>query len=63
MAKHAVPVEAMGNANKIVSWKHGGKFPLGTHQHRWEDNFKIDLEEIGCENINMINMVQDRGQL
>jgi len=25
-----------------------GKRQLGRHRHRWEDNIKIDLEEVGC---------------
>jgi hypothetical protein len=25
-----------------------GKIPLGRHRHRWEDNIKIDLQEVGC---------------
>ena len=24
-----------------------GKRPLGTHRHRWEDNIKMDLQEVG----------------
>jgi len=26
-----------------------GKRPLGTPRHRWEDNVKIDHQEVGCE--------------
>jgi hypothetical protein len=25
-----------------------GKRPLGRPRHRWEDNIKIDLHEVGC---------------
>ena len=25
-----------------------GKRPLGRPRHRWEDNIKIDLQEVGC---------------
>ena len=26
-----------------------GKRPLGRHRHRWEDNIKMDLQEVGWE--------------
>jgi len=25
-----------------------GKIPLGRPRHRWEDNTKMDLQEVGC---------------
>jgi hypothetical protein len=25
-----------------------GKIPLGRPKHRWENNIKIDLQEVGC---------------
>jgi hypothetical protein len=46
----------------LLVGKHGGKLPLGIHWHKWEDNIKIDLGEIGCETINIINLAQDRDQ-
>jgi len=38
-----------------------GKSPLGRHRHRWEDNIKIDLQEVGrgCED--WMELAQDRG--
>jgi hypothetical protein len=32
--------------------KFGGKRPLGRISHRWEDNIKMDLREIGWEIVN-----------
>ena len=32
---------------KIVSGKPTGKRPLGRPRRRWEDNIRMDLEEIG----------------
>jgi len=26
-----------------------GKRPLGRPRHRWEDNNKMDLQEVGCD--------------
>ena len=32
----------------VVVEKPWGKRPLRTPRHRWEDNIKMDLEEVGC---------------
>jgi hypothetical protein len=29
-------------------------------RHRWEDNIKMDLQEVGCEGMDWIKLVQDR---
>jgi hypothetical protein len=38
------------------------KRPLGRHRHRWEDNIKLDLREIGINGANWIQLAQDRVQ-
>jgi hypothetical protein len=35
------------NAYKISGGKREGKRPLGIPRHRWEDNIKMNLKEIG----------------
>ena len=27
---------------------------------RWEDNIKMDLQEVGCQDMDWIDLVQDR---
>jgi hypothetical protein len=39
-----------------------GKRPLGRSTHRWEDNIKLDLREIGIDGANWILLAQDRVQ-
>jgi hypothetical protein len=39
-----------------------GKIPLGRPRHRWEDNIKTDLREIGWDGMDWIDLVQDRDQ-
>jgi hypothetical protein len=39
-----------------------GKRPLGRPRHRWEDNIKMDLREIGVNGVNWIQLAQDRVQ-
>ena len=34
--------------------------PLGRPRCRWEDNIKIDLQEVGLEVIDWIELAQDR---
>jgi hypothetical protein len=37
-----------------------GKRPLGLPRCRWEDNIKIDLQELECGNMDWIGLAQDR---
>jgi hypothetical protein len=34
--------------------------PLGRPRHRWEDNIKMDLQELECKDVNWTEMAQDR---
>ena len=36
------------------------KRPLGRHRRRWEDKIKMDLQEVGCEGMNWIDLTQNR---
>ena len=45
---------------KILTGKPTGKRPLGSHRHRWEDNIRMDLEEIGISGGNLVDSAQDR---
>jgi hypothetical protein len=37
-----------------------GKRPLGRQRHRWEDNIKMDLQEVESGSIDWLDQVQDR---
>jgi hypothetical protein len=39
-----------------------GKRPLGSPRSRREDNIKMDLQEVGCEGMDWIDVTQDRGR-
>ena len=41
-------------------WKPEGKRPLGRPRHRWEDNIKMDLQEVGCRGMDWVELAQDR---
>ena len=40
--------------------KPGGKRPLGRPRRRWEDNIKMDLQEVGCGGMDWIELAQNR---
>ena len=37
-----------------------GKRPLGRPRSRWEDNIKLDIQEVGCGGLDWIELAQDR---
>ena len=41
-------------------WKPEGKRHLGRPRCRWEDNIKMDLQEVGCEGMDWIELAQNR---
>jgi hypothetical protein len=58
---HAACMVEMRNAYKIMIRKPDKKRPLGGPRHRWEDNIRMDLKEVGCD-VDWILMAQDRAQ-
>jgi hypothetical protein len=36
------------------------KRPLGRPRRKWEDNIKMDLQEVGCRGMDWIELAQDR---
>jgi hypothetical protein len=45
---------------RVLAWKPEGKRPLGIPRHRWEDNIRMDLQEVGCRDMDWIGVAQDR---
>ena len=37
-----------------------GKRALGRPRHRWEDNIKMDLREVGCDPADWMVLAEDR---
>ena len=37
-----------------------GKRPLGIAMHRWDDNIKLDIQEVGRGGLDLIDLAQDR---
>jgi hypothetical protein len=49
----------MRNAYKHLVGKREGKRPLGRRRCGWEDNIRMDLREIGRENVAWMHLAQD----
>jgi hypothetical protein len=45
---------------RVLVGKPQRKRPLGRPWHRWEDNIKMDLQEVGCGGMDWIDLAQDR---
>jgi len=41
---------------RVLVGKPEGTRPLGRPRHRWENNIKMDLQEVGCEGIDWIDV-------
>jgi hypothetical protein len=48
---------------KVLVGKPEGERPLGTSRFRWGDGTRMDLWEIGWENVEWVQLAQDRGWL
>ena len=46
--------------HKVLGGKPEEKRPLGRPRRRWEDNIKMDLEEVGTDCGDWIELAQDR---
>ena len=46
-AGHVARMEEGRSTSKILTGKPTGKRPLGRPRRRWDDNIRIDLEEMG----------------
>jgi len=45
---------------RVLVGKPEGKRSLGSPRCRWEDNIKMDLQEVGCGGMHWIELPQDR---
>ena len=45
---------------RVFVGKPEGKRPLCRPRRRWEDNIKMDLQEVGCGGVDLIELAQDR---
>ena len=61
--KWAGHVACMGERRgvyRVLVGKHEAKRPLGRSRRRWDNNIKMDLQEVECGGLNWIELAQDR---
>ena len=59
-AGHVARMGERRGVYRVLVGKPEGKRPLGRPRRRWEDNIKMDLQEVGCGGMDWIELAQDR---
>ena len=59
-AGHVARMGERRGVYRVLVGKPEGKRPLGRPRQRWENNIKMNLQELVCEDIDWIELVQDR---
>jgi len=59
-AGHVARMGERRGVHSVLVGKPEGNRSLGKHRRRWEDNINMDLQEVGCECMDWIELAQDR---
>ena len=59
-AGHVARMGEDRGVHRVLVGKPEGKRPLGRPRHRWEDNIKMDLQEVGGSRGDWMELAQDR---
>ena len=59
-AGHVAHMGEERGAYRVLVGKLEGKIPLGRPRCRWVDNIRMDLQEVGCGDVDWIGLAQDR---
>jgi len=59
-AGHVARMGERRGVYRVLVGKREGKRPLGRPRCRWEDNIKIDLQEVGCGGMDWIELAHNR---
>ena len=59
-ADHAERTGERTGVYRVFVGKPEGKRPLGRPRRRWEDDIKMDLQEVGCGGMDWTELAQDR---
>ena len=57
---HVARMGAGRGVYRVSLGKPEGKRPMGRFGRRWEDNIKMDLQEVGCGDMDWFELAQDR---
>jgi hypothetical protein len=61
-AGHVALMEEWSGVYSVLVGRPKVKRPLGRPRHKWEDNIKLGLKEIGTNAVNWIQLAHDRVQ-
>jgi hypothetical protein len=61
-AGHVAPMGEERGVHRVLVGKPEGKRPLGRPRRRWEDNIKMDLQEVGGGRGDWMELAQDRNR-
>jgi hypothetical protein len=61
-ASHVAYMGEKKNAYRLLVGKPEGKRTLGRPRHRWVDNIRMDLGEVGWDDVDWIGLAQDRNR-
>jgi hypothetical protein len=61
-AGHVTRIGEKKNSYRLLVGKPEGKRPLGRPRHRWVDNIRMDLREVGWGDVDWIGLAQDRNR-
>ena len=59
-AGHVARMKERRDLCRVLVAKPEGKRPLGRPRRRWDDNNKMDLQEVGCGCMEWMNLAQDK---
>jgi hypothetical protein len=61
-AGHVARIGETRNAYRLLVGNPEEKRPLGTARHRWMDNIRMDLGEVGWGDVDWIGLAKDRNR-
>ena len=59
-AGHVARMGEKRGVYRVLVGKPGGRKPLGRPRRRWEDNIKMDRQEMRCGGMDWIELAHDR---
>jgi len=59
-ARHVARMDEERGVYRVLVGKSERRRPMGRPRRRWVDNFRMDLQEVGCGYMNWIGLAQDR---
>ena len=61
-AGHVARMGERSGVRRVLVGRPESKRPLGRPRRRWNNNIKMDLQEVGCGGMDWIDLTQDKGR-